>query len=86
MLDAVPTRSVAETPIKAPALMPPTLSGYRCPRKVKTPLPPVTPKMNPALAMWRETDPVAASAGATKAAVARPAPDRIRLRRVTLSM
>ena len=35
MLEAVPTRSVAETPIKAPALMPPTLSGNRCPRKVK---------------------------------------------------
>src|ERR1700722_18608268 len=42
--------------------------------------------MKPALAICRETDPVAASAGATNAAVARPAPDRIRLRRVTMPM
>ena len=86
MFDAVPTRSVAETPIKAPALMPPTLSGNCCPRNVKMPLPPVTPKMKPALAICRETDPVAASAGTTKAAVARPAPDRIRPRRVMVFM
>ena len=41
------------------------------PWKVSTPLPPDAPKMKPALTIWSEIEPVAASAGGKNAAVAR---------------
>ena len=47
----MPTRSVPEAPIVAPALMPPILSGKVWPRNVSVPLPPETPMINPALKM-----------------------------------
>ena len=78
----MPTSSVPEAPIVAPALIPPIESGYCRPSKDNTPLPPEAPKMNPALRILIAMEPVAASAGGKKAPVAKADPATIRPRRV----
>jgi hypothetical protein len=82
---AAPINSVPEAPIVAPALTPPIESGYCWPPKVKTPLPPDTPKINPALKILIAIDPVAASAGVMMHPAAAATPETMRLRRVSLS-
>src|SRR6516165_1017759 len=57
--EAVPTNDTLETPI-VPKLTPLNVRGYLRPWKVKMPLPPPAPTMNPALNSLAWTLPVAA--------------------------